>query len=383
MPFFKYYRPNVYFEKAIRYNELYFSANHELNDPHDLKASFYFEDSEELWATLLLLAPEYPTLDIKFLLDVDNRELVSKLNQLFKNSDFDSVTGSLYREIDNQGQSLLEIFSDHLKSDFTGAENQKFMSAMPTAKKAEACKGWLTALLARAVDHVFYSVSFSDSPLNPMMWAHYADGFKGCVVIYNSSQSDSILLRHNLLDRDGMNFNFLKVNYIDDAKRVPILQCAIQGKAKAQEAFLQKNAFWNYESEHRLFSAERSNAAVESLAKVKKTSRRDRILHHHTNDIIGVIFGPRCNEHYKKKVDLTLLDNRRRSGNKPFYLFDTQLTREGRVVIDTAKKQCCPTFPSLPGLPVPGEGMHQIIDAKNLRILLAELGIAQDHDSHL
>jgi hypothetical protein len=49
MYFYKYYRPNVYFEKAIRYNELYFCENNELNDPHDLKANYYFEDSVDRW----------------------------------------------------------------------------------------------------------------------------------------------------------------------------------------------------------------------------------------------------------------------------------------------------------------------------------------------
>jgi len=55
MPIFKYYRPNIYFEKAIRYNEIYFSANHELNDPNDLKATYYFEDNPALWKKLLAL----------------------------------------------------------------------------------------------------------------------------------------------------------------------------------------------------------------------------------------------------------------------------------------------------------------------------------------
>lgn len=31
--YFKYYRQNLYFEKAIRYDEIYFSSNEELNDP--------------------------------------------------------------------------------------------------------------------------------------------------------------------------------------------------------------------------------------------------------------------------------------------------------------------------------------------------------------
>ena len=58
---------------------------------------------------------------------------------------------------------------------------------------------------------------------------------------------------------------------------------------------------------------------------------RERIFHHQTNDIAGVIFGPRCSDQFKRKVDLTLLDNRRRAGNKPFVLLDTELTHDSRV----------------------------------------------------
>lgn len=380
MYFFKYYRPNIYFEKSIRYNELYFSATNELNDPHDLRASFYFEDSEELWAALLSIKPEPSSWNLAYFLDIFSHSLASELNNLFKNLRFDSISGSLHQEIEKNKESLLDIFSSHVKPDFAGPESQKFMAEMPTKDKAEYCILWLSALLARAVDHLFYSVSFSDSALNPMMWAHYADGFKGCAVIYQSQESSSILLRHNLFDTSATSFEFLKLNYINDEKLIPILECAVFGKAKVQEAFLQKNAFWQYESEHRLFSVERSDPAIESMTKEKRASQRDRILHHKTNDIVGVIFGPRCDERYKKKIDLTLLDNRRRSGRQPFFLFDTQLTRDGRVVISSAKKQCCPI---LPNGSEPPEGLHQIIDSTGLTNLLVELGIVQNNDSHI
>ena len=286
----------------------------------------------------------------------------------------------MHKEIEGNKKALLEIFSSHLRSDFAGPESQKFKSEMPNEQKAEECVTWLSALLTRAVDHIFYSVSFSDSPLNPMMWAHYADGFKGCVVIYTSYQSNTISLRQNLFDAKGVPFSFLKVNYSDGEKRIPILESAVSGKDKAREAFLQKSAFWSYESEYRLFAVERSNAALESVIKEKKASQRDRIWHHHTNDIIGVIFGPRCDERYKKKVDLTLLDNRLRAGNQPFFLFDTQLTSEGRVVISKAEMQSCPNFP---GIPISPEGMHRPIESKDLPKLLADLGIVQDNYSHV
>lgn len=53
MYLFKYYRPDFFFDKAIRYNELYFSSTEQLNDPNDLKTSYFFEDRVDLWQRLL------------------------------------------------------------------------------------------------------------------------------------------------------------------------------------------------------------------------------------------------------------------------------------------------------------------------------------------
>ncbi|MCV4290442.1 DUF2971 domain-containing protein [Pseudomonas capsici] len=372
MAFFKYYRPGCYFDNAIRYNELYFSENKELNDPHDLKASFYFEDSIELWGALLALKPEYDTWNLNIFIDTKSRLIWEELNELFKGKAFDSIKGNISEEIEKNKQGLLDIFKKHLKVELSLPENISFHESYPSEQRAELCSLWLSALLARAVDHVFFSASFSASALSPMMWAHYADGFKGCVIIYEPGPEGVFGLTHNLFDRDQMRFQFQKVNYIDGDKRIPVLECAVKGKAKAQYAFLQKNAFWEYECEHRLLSAEKSDAILESIGKVRRSSQRTRVLHHQTNDIVGVIFGPRCTPQLKEKVDLTLLDNRRRAGNKPFYLFDTELTLQGQLVISSAKMQCCTV---IPGLPVSPGGLHQMISAEELPRVLAAIGI--------
>lgn len=378
MAFFKYYRPGVYFDNAIRYNELYFSENKELNDPHDLKASFYFEDNIELWGELLALKPDYDTWDINIFSDIGNRSLWQGLNDIFKGKTFDSIKGNISEEIEDNKQDLLGVFLHHLRTELSLPTAMIHFENYPADQRAELCTLWLSALLSRAVDHVFFSVSFSDSALSPMMWAHYADGFKGCVVIYESGPEGSLGLTQNLFDRNLMRFQFQKVNYIDGDKRIPVLECAVRGKAKAQDAFLQKNAFWDYECEHRLLSAERSNALLVSVRKSKIDSPRARILHHHTNDIVGVIFGPRCDAQLKNKVDLTLLDNRRRTGNKPFYLFDTELTLQGQLVISRAKMQCCTV---VPGIPVSPGGLHRKISSEELPQLLAALGI-HVHNAH-
>lgn len=372
MPFFKYYRANSNFEKAIRYNELYFSENKELNDPHDLKAFYYFEDDPVLWGDLLKLSPEYNTWSLESFLDCSDKSLSEALNDVFKGVRFDSLEGSIYAEVDKVKARLVGVFESHLKEKVESPAGFEFYADYPPGQRALLCLQFLSALLARAVNFSLYSVSFSDSALNPKMWAHYADGFKGCVVVYESHNSEWIGLGSNILDRDLKPFKYSKVNYIDSDKMVPVLACAISGAQKVEQAFLQKNSFWDYESEYRLFSMTNSNATQHSMVKAQPKNPRVRILHHQTNDILGVIFGARCTDDLKERVAMTLMDNRRYCGSHPFYLFDTELTRDGRVIISGGKRQCDPNVPKLPRLV---GGMKEILNGARLDAVLAELKI--------
>lgn len=372
MPFFKYYRANSNFEKSIRYNELYFSENKELNDPHDLKAFYFFEDDAGLWADLLQLPSQYDSWSLESFLNCSCQSLPSALNEVFKGIQFDSLEGSLFEEIEKVKQDLLGVFESHLKEKVDSPKGFEFYADYSPVKRAELCLQFLSALLARAVSFSFYSVSFSESALNPMMWAHYADGFKGCVVIYRSYQEEYIGLGGNILEQNLQVFKYSKVSYIDSDKMIPVLACSISGSEKAQQAFLQKNSFWNYESEYRLFSMTISNPTQHAIVKERLKNPRARILHHQTNDILGVIFGPRSTKDLKERVDMTLMDNRRYCGSQPFYLLETELTRDGRVIISSAKKQCDPSAPNLPRL---SGGMHEIIEGARLEAVLAELNI--------
>ena len=84
--YFKYYRQNLYFEKAIRYDEIYFSSNEELNDPLDLSFTPYFDDNEVAWEKLLQVKPKVEMLNIALYLDTTSHELASELNSIFKGS---------------------------------------------------------------------------------------------------------------------------------------------------------------------------------------------------------------------------------------------------------------------------------------------------------
>ncbi|SDZ62674.1 DUF2971 domain-containing protein [Pseudomonas salomonii] len=363
MPIFKYYRPNHYFEKAIRYNELYFSANHELNDPNDLKATYYFEDSPELWKRLLSSDSISPVWNISLHVSCNDDELISQLNSLFKDVEIDSLTGSVRETIKSKEPELKDLFersiidnTEHNDSDFSQKSSKK--------DRASLCVLIITELLARAINHNFYSVSFSKNALELKMWAHYADGFKGCVLIYGGADGPTINLRPHLMSDTHQVYPLREVKYIDSSKKIPLLECATKGKAKVEEAFLQKNSFWDYESELRIFTIEEIKTHFMAASDQTPKNPRQRIFHHGTNFIVGVIFGPRVEDSYQRAVEATLASNRQYADEKlPFFSFNTVLDPQGRLEISTAAKVIDQTL------------FRQIFEHEEKQKLLQGLGI--------
>lgn len=365
MALFKYFRPDVFFEKSVRYHELYFSSNHELNDPHDLKASYQFEDDPALWAKLLALPAPYDTWDINNIVDARSPELHRALNALFTGKSIDSVTGSVRALTDQHQQALLDLFVHAIKNPPAGFRSNYWLPDTTPEYLAQQCTLSLTELLSRAFCQVFHSVSFSRSALSPMMWAHYAAGFKGCVVIYNPQPGNRLPLYQHPRDRQPQNYTFLPVDYVDGAKTIPLLAAATGDAGQAERTFLQKNAFWRYEDEYRLFTVETRPSLLLAIDPMKLKNNRQRILHHAPDAIIGIIFGPRCDDDYKQKIELMLRDCRYYHDGAPFFRFDTELTAEGRVAVIRAGLCRCQDRSQ----------MTELFEGERREKLLAELGI--------
>lgn len=362
MHVFKYYRSGLYFEKAIRYNELYFAANYELNDPNDLKASYYFEDDPELWVKLLSLRGVSEFWTLSEIVNTECKVLASSLNEIFKNREISSIDsfGSLKEVLDLSNEEIIEVFEKAL--------TQKEGELNKPIVRADQCKLIMTELLSRAINHEFYSVSFSRNALSPMMWAHYADGFKGCVVIYASDNSE-FSLAHNPFSKGLSNYKLAPVTYVDSDKKIPILECVTSGKDKAVSTFLQKNSFWEYEDELRSFTFQTLNtnmmAAASHRSQKLQTSDRQRILYHDTSLIVGIIFGPRVKKEYQKGIELILHDNRYHKNREPFFSLNTVLSNAGSIEINKASKVSClgenPLFS-----PFEGEKLQELLLRLNI-----------------
>ncbi|QGT82218.1 DUF2971 domain-containing protein [Pseudomonas coronafaciens] len=359
---FKYYRPNIYFDKVVRYNELYFAANHELNDPNDLKAIYYFEDNPELWRKLLKLTGISSFWNLSEIINTDCQLLAGSLNDIFKGKEINSIYSF------DSLKGVLDLCSGQIIAAFEMALLQKESESNSAALRADQCKLIMTELLSRAINHEFYSVSFSKDALNSMMWAHYAEGFKGCVVIY-SSKNHEFSLSHNPFAKNVERYNLAPIDYVDSDKRIPILECVTSGKDKAVSTFLQKNYFWKYENELRSFTFQELNTNMMAIASHKaqklKTTDRRRILYHDASLIAGVIFGPRVKEEYQKGVEFVLHDNRYHRGQEPFFSLNTVLNNKGNIEISKASKFSC----------VGEKPMFSEFEGEKLKELLHDLNI--------
>ncbi|HGY2266111.1 DUF2971 domain-containing protein [Morganella morganii] len=354
MSLFKYFRPGIYLEKALRYNELYFSANHELNDPNDLVSFYKFEDDESLWYRLLALPAAYESWDIKQLY-CSEQNLVKSLNGLFKekkiSSDFFSLQ-RFFKEINSElEKALIPFLNERLSKDEgegegegendNGNGNGNEDKEKKLNHRLALFKLYLMELLARGVNIKFFSVSFSIDALNPMMWAHYADGFKGCVVIYKA-ENDIINITENLYSNRYVPTSVLNVSYDDGDKSIPLIRCASTDDKKVliQNKLLIKNKFWSYENEKRAFviSEEKSSFIANMPEDSYRINPRERIFHHYPNEIIGVIFGPNFDTIKKEKVEHILRINRHFTHSGDFFVFYTKLSPSGEIEINEGRK---------------------------------------------
>lgn len=106
---FKYYRPDFFFDKAIRYNELYFSSTEQLNDPNDLKTSYFFEDNIPFWQALLESESSSGIKQLNVLLDLKDQNLAKELCILFLGTSIDGTIEGLEFIFNRYDQEITTI----------------------------------------------------------------------------------------------------------------------------------------------------------------------------------------------------------------------------------------------------------------------------------
>lgn len=335
---FKYYRPDFFFDKAIRYNELYFSSTEQLNDPNDLKTSYFFEDSVPLWQSLLESELSSGAKVLSDFLELSDHALAKELCRIF-----------LGTPIDGSIEHLVSIFNKY-DSDITSAlikcvKNINMLSDDLFSYTSRSIPGVLTLCKNGIRDRILrglrvgvYSISFSTNALEPMMWAHYASGFKGCVVIYNAPDN-VISLKRNIYSSEYIDYPIDSVKYQNQEKHIPILKSVLSDDVAIRETLLVKNTFWSYEAEKRIFLTKRY--ITQDFGKLNillSSDPSERIFHHDPSTIVGVVFGPKFDKKKMESIEFLLRDNRRHNPCEPFYLFETELTSKGTIKIVRGKQ---------------------------------------------
>lgn len=362
MRLYKYYRPDFYFEKSLRYDEIFFAANEQLNDPHDLVIKPYFGDNKDAWNSILKSDAPSSTWDLAKIIDVDNDNLLQELNDQFKEvaANDSSSIGSI---LDDRKASLAEIFKKYLIPHRDAMfENDEAAS--------NACIFFLKEKITRGWDKYYYSCSFSKDPLDPQMWAHYGEGFRGCVLIYKSLDNGLIELRPNIYTKNYQAFEFLEVNYKNKDKSVDMLDL-ISRDSIITYNLLNKSLFWSYEKEMRLLLSESFGSMRSSIESKMPKSTKTRIFHHAPNVIEGVIFGSNCSVSYKERITSILAEKYSfllPVGTPAFLTFDSELTSSSKVEIVSGSKCIIREVGS-------SYVMKELLENERLNKVLKELGI--------
>lgn len=368
MRLYKYYRPDSYFEKSLRYDEIYFASNEQLNDPHDLIIKPHFGKNKEAWKSILKSDAPYDTWDLSKIVDIDNDNLLLELN-----SEFEGVvvtdSSSICSVLDDKKNSLAKIFGKYLL-----LEREDIFKDPDAA--CEASAHFLKEKLIRGWDKRYYSCSFSKDPLVPQMWAHYGGGFRGCVLIYRGIENGSINLRQNIYMNNGQEFPFEEVSYEDKEKVVDILDLDSRENL-IKSNLLNKSLFWSYEKEMRLLLSESFGSERVSITSSMPKSTRAQIYHHAPNVIQGVIFGSHCPESYKEKITSMLAEKYSffvPVSSPAFLIFNSKLTTSGKVEIISGAICIINKIGS-------SQVMKQILKNERLNKVLKELGISRCSES--
>lgn len=336
MYLFKYYRPDFFFDKAIRYNELYFSAGAQLNDPNDLSIEYRFDNNLMFWNVLLRSPCEYSFKDLTQLLDLSDSKIHKALNKVFKGKRIKGNLESLDALFEMQTNEIFEILYNNLSFDSidkTIYENQ----SDPKDFLARKCETGIKERLYKKITPAVFSVSFSSKALERMMWAHYAAGFSGCVVIYKAQKISSgndnhieMKLTDSLFSNNFFSFPVKPIKYSNQSKEVSILD----PRSNIVDLVLTKNRFWRYESEYRIFVPE-GNIGINGERNIKGTVNRNsgHVFHHENNAVQGIIFGPRMSRLKKEEIWQIIKSNMMNTNAKSFYFFDAVLSSSGKIDI--------------------------------------------------
>lgn len=306
MYYFKYFRNDTNLDKSIRYNELFFASNSSLNDPLDLSFNPMFWDDSELWK--------------QFIGSYDNG-LVALMNYICppKNDDFYLSLNDLF-----SGRNLIQVV-EQKKYFYNEIFNLIKKHGLATGIDIDSAAKILMDKFVQIKNNTnFLSVSFSKDPFNYLMWSHYANGFKGCTLIYDFKKNETKLKTH-ILGNEYLSVDMQDIQYSSIPKQLSLWKLISQNIIDDEGYFFTKNQHWVYEKESRLvlYSPQASDG---------------EILHHEPSLVKGVIFGSRCDTSFKNRIIRGLRESRIYSGDEYFFSFNSSLNEKNEIELHSGYK---------------------------------------------
>lgn len=316
MYYFKYFRNDSNFEKTIRYNELYFAANSSLNDPMDLSFNPLLWDSIEIWKQFLGGYDNGLVAFMDYISQPKNDEFYLSINNLFRGKSLMKLS----EKYDLFHRDVINIISKH---------------ELATGRDIESAATILMDGLVKITNNNnFLSVSFSRDPFNYLMWSHYANGFKGCILIYHFENNKSKLKTHILGD-EYLDVKMKNVKYSNTSIHPNLWKLISENIIDNNSYFFTKNTNWKYEKESR-------------LVLISPRTYNGEIFHHDPSLVKGVIFGSRCDKNFKNRTITALRENRACGGGESFLSFNSALNKKNEIEILSGSKHIINNYFDIP-----------------------------------
>lgn len=296
--YYKYFRDDIYLDKSIRYNELFFAHNNLLNDPSDLRNELKFFDSAAEWEVFFKTHKVSPTIFLSDYLTLDNNKPL-----------FDD----LIKEVN------ASTLSDALKNRVVLEKKLRFVLTKNNISEGDDLNTAIKIILDKFDDiqsECYLSASFSETPLNYLMWSHYANGFRGCVLIY-TFKNEVVHLKKQPHSKELHAARFKKINYKKNKKLRNLSEC-VGVNSNNFDIFFEKHSVWQYEQEIRLA--------------LKKNGRTNgEVFYLPDNAIKGVIFGVRSSESFINSVIESVYNGGFEERSDSFFSFYSEINEDGQV----------------------------------------------------
>lgn len=353
---YRYRAPTELSFKELLYNELYFASPPELNDPFDGQYYYEFPADVDCWERLLRMA-------------IDSRGFLSTVDFKPAAIEISNQCPISYTEVLNT-EILEKVFTKVLTDSLIFKLTATFLSQLVKdfLKQYEPSKG--------------YVVSFSKHQNDPLMWSHYSAQHSGFCLIFRTAagaiKQQAGTVRTKISPADGVfssvqtSFRIEEVIYEEQPLHLNafwLLPTSVNHSASLnddekirlnvshRQFLLTKDVSWDYEAEWRALLPQPSKF----LGGKNEIPSIQRLFYYEPSQLVGIIFGARCTDSTKAKIESIILHKRQRqaisnSDEKTltnFAFFQSNLNGNSRKtlvspvkIIDMTDRIINPTMPN-------------------------------------